>query len=191
MALKTEITETKQVADGDRELALAARADFTAFEQLYRRYVNRVYRYCYSRTDNAADAEDLTGQTFVAALEGIARFSGRGSFASWLFGIAWRKCQDFHRRRYRHQEVLTTTAPDVGDANGNFPEARAYDREILDCVQRHWRLLSEDRRDVLLLRFWAGLNTAETASVMGRSRGAVKMLLSRAVADLRERCLDE
>jgi RNA polymerase sigma-70 factor (ECF subfamily) len=191
LALTTEITETKRAADGERELALAARGDHAAFERLYRRYVTRVYRYCYSRTDNAADAEDLTGQTFVAALESIDGFSGRGSFAAWLFGIAWRKCKDFHRRRYRHQEALTETASDEGNANRISPEARAYEREILDCVQRHWRLLSEDRRDVLLLRFWAGLNTAETAAVMGRSRGAVKMLLSRAVADLRERCLDE
>lgn len=191
MALTTEITETTRGADDDRKLALAARTDFAAFDSLYRRYVTRVYRYCYSRTDNAADAEDLTAQTFLAALEGISGYRRSGSFAAWLFGIAWRKCQDFYRNQYRREALGPEASPRAPSTNGDTLEGRAYEREILDCVQRHWRLLSQDRRDVVLLRFWAGLNTAETAEVMGRSRSAVKMLLSRAIADIRERCLDE
>lgn len=191
MALTTEITNTEPAAATDQDLALAARNDFAAFEILYRRYVNRVYRYCYSRTDNAADAEDLTAQTFLAALESISRYRGRGSFAAWLFGIAWRKCKDYHRRRYRDRQELLKSARSPASEDDQPLESRAYEQEVLDCVQRHWRLLSPDRREVVLLRFWAGLNTAETAEVMGRSRGAVKMLLSRAIADIRERCLHE
>ena len=190
MALTTEITETKQITDSDQALAAAARKDFAAFERLYRRYVTRVYRYCYSRTNDAKDAEDLTAQTFLAALENIAGYRGSGSFPAWLFGIAWRKCQEHYRQRYRQREAGELLHPAHAESAVS-PEARVYDSEVLDCVQRHWRLLSDDRRDVILLRFWAGLNTAETAAVMGRSRGAVKMLLSRAIADIRERCLDE
>jgi len=211
LAITTQMTEPTQAHAADQELAAAARDDFAAFERLYRRYVTRVYRYCYSRTSNSADAEDLTSQTFLAALEAIGSYRGRGSFAAWLFGIARRKCQDFHRRRYRQREEPLEAAQPLPDRHGQQLESRqlesrqlesrqlesrqlesqAYGHEILDCVQRHWRLLSADRREVVLLRFWAGLNTAETAQVMGRSRGAVKMLLSRAIADIRERCLDE
>lgn len=191
MALTTEITNTEPAPAADRDLAMAARDDFAAFEILYRRYVNRVYRYCYSRTNNAADAEDLTAQTFLAALESIGRYRGRGSFAAWLFGIAWRKCKDFHRRRYRDRDEQLKAAPSQANEDLQPLESHAHEREILDCVQRHWRLLSPNRREVVLLRFWAGLNTAETARVMGRSRGSVKMLLSRAIADIRERCLHE
>ena len=189
MVLTNKVTESVPAPAEELALAAAARDDFAAFDLLYRRYVNRVYRYCYSRTDNAADAEDLTAQTFLAALEAIDGYRGRGSFAAWLFSIAWRKCHDYHRHRYRQREEPIAVAQ-MQD-NGRRPESAAYEQGILDCVQRHWRLLSEDRRHVVLLRFWAGLNTAETATVMGRSRGAVKMLLSRAIADIRERCLDE
>lgn len=191
MALTTEFTKTKPAPAADHDLAMAAREDFAAFEILYRRYVNRVYRYCYSRTDNASDAEDLTSQTFMAALESIGRYRGRGSFAAWLFGIVWRKCKDYHRKRYRHRQELREITRSGADQDGQPLESHAYEQEVLDCVQRHWRLLSPDRREVVLLRFWAGLNTAETAKVMGRSRGAVKMLLSRAIADIRVRCLHE
>lgn len=191
MALTTEITNTKPAPANDQELARAAGENFAAFDILYRRYVNRVYRYCFSRTDNAADAEDLTAQTFLAALESIDRYRGRGSFAAWLFGIAWRKCKDYHRKRYRDRDERLRAARSPAGEDGQRLESQAYEQEVLDCVQRHWRLLSADRREVVLLRFWAGLNTAETAEVMGRSRGAVKMLLSRAIADIRERCLHE
>lgn len=189
MTLTGQIMEPTLAQAADQELAAAARDDYAAFDLLYRRYVTRVYRYCYSRTDNAVDAEDLTAQTFLAALEAIGGYRGRGSFAAWLFGIAWRKCNDYHRRRYQQREEPLPSAEE--QAVAARAEVAAHEQGILDCVQRHWRLLSEDRREVVLLRFWAGLNTAETASVMGRSRGAVKMLLSRAIADLRERCLDE
>lgn len=188
----TEATANTAATESDQDLARAARSDFDAFEQLYRRYVTRVYRYCFARTSNAADAEDLTAQTFLAALEAIGSYRGSGSFKAWLFGIAWRKCQEHHRRRYRHQEATGEVARlQHARQDGDAVEKQAYQQELLDCVQRQWRLLSEDRREVLLLRFWAGLNTAETAELMGRRRGAVKMLLSRAIADIRERCLDE
>lgn len=191
MALTTELTDRKPAPAADHDLAKAAGDDYAAFEILYRRYVNRVYRYCYSRTDNAADAEDLTAQTFLAALESIGRYRGRGSFAAWLFGIAWRKCKDYHRQRYRDRRELLKRSRSPAEEGAQPLDGHAYEQEVLDCVQRHWRLLSPDRREVVLLRFWAGLNTAETAEVMGRSHGAVKMLLSRAIADIRERCLHE
>lgn len=191
MALTTEIKNTSSTTSNDQVLAQLARHDYDAFEQLYRRYVTRVYRYCYSRTDNAADAEDLTAQTFLAALEAISSYRGRGSFAAWLFSIAWRKCQDYYRQHYKQHEIGKKLETPQPDSMQEAIETRAYESGIMDCVRRQWRLLSDDRREVLLLRFWAGLNTAETAEVMARRPGAVKMLLSRAIADIRERCLDE
>lgn len=182
-------TPPERVLD-DSTLAEAARSDYAAFEQLYRRYATRVYRYCYTHTGNSHDAEDLTAQTFLAALEGIGRYRGRGTFASWLFSIAWRKCKDHHRRRYRRQEDDLTEAVNVPDPGSPDLERRAHHQGILACVEQIWPMLSEDRQEAVRLRFWGGLSTKETAAVMGRSRGAVKMLVSRAIADLRERCLD-
>lgn len=185
------LAKQRGLVGDDKTLAQRAQSDSAAFDALYRRYVRRVYRYCYTHSGSAADAEDLTAQTFLAALESIGRFRGRGTFAAWLFGIAWRKCKDHHRQRYRKPQERLDEAERLPNPEAVNLERHAYNQDILECVQTMWNHLSEDRQEVLRLRFWAGLNTAETANVMGRSRAAVKMLLSRAVADIRKRCLDE
>jgi RNA polymerase sigma-70 factor (ECF subfamily) len=175
----------------DEVLAAAAQNDHAAFDVLYRRYVTRIYRYCYTRTDNVQAAEDLTTQTFLAALEGIGRYRGDGSFAAWLFGIASNKCKVYHRRRRRRPQEPLQKARHLPDAGRLSLERGAYEQSILDCVQSVMPQLSVDRQEVIRLRFLAGLNTAETARVMDRRRGAVRTLLSRAIGDLRERCLHD
>src|SRR5512145_2228723 len=79
------------------DLAHEARANAEAFGELYRRHVTRVYRYHLAHTGNVKDAEDLTSQTFMAALEGIRSFRGTGPFITWLVGIASRKRALFFR----------------------------------------------------------------------------------------------
>lgn len=175
----------------DETLAEAARSDHAAFDILYRRYINRVYRYCFTHTRNAPDAEDLTAKTFLAALEGIGRYRGRGPFAAWLFTIARHKCNDYHRARYKRRHEPLDKAERLPDPATPDLTTQTYRQRIVDCVQRVLHVLSEDRQEAIRLRFWGGLSTRETAKVMRRSRGAVKMLVSRGIADLRERCLDE
>ncbi|MDY6875297.1 MAG: RNA polymerase sigma factor [Chloroflexota bacterium] len=175
----------------DGVLVKAAQTDRDAFDALYRRYVTRVYRYCYAHTGTHADAEDLTAQTFLAALEGLPRYRGRGPFAAWLFGIARRKCTDHHRSQYAKRSESLEMANPLPDPSAPDPEQNAYRNDMLDCVRHALPHLSPDRREALTLRFWGGLRGREVAAVMRRSEGAVKMLLSRAVADLRRRCLDE
>lgn len=179
------------VTEDDEALARAAQNDWAAFEVLYRRYVGRVYRYCYTRTNQAQPAEDLTAQVFVAAMEGIARYRAQGSFAAWLFAIAANVCKGYHRYAYRHPQSPLPAAAQMADEATAPPEQQVYRRAILDCVLRVMPQLSADRQEVLRLRFLAGLTTAETAQVMGRRKGAVRTLLSRAIDDLRERCLHE
>ena len=185
------VLNNSQTGANDTALALAARDDQDAFDTLYRCYVTRIYRYCYSRVDNRADAEDLTAQTFLAAMEGLNRYRGRGTFTAWLFGIARHKCADHHRQRYADPGESLDVADELADPLMPDPETNAYHNSIIDCVQRALSVLSPDRREALRLRFWGGLSAREIAAVMRRSEGAVKMLISRGVADLRRRCLDD
>lgn len=187
--LATVAQRTTTMTD-DAALAAAAREDAAAFDALYRRYVTRIYRYCLLRCGNAHDAEDLTAQTFLAALEGLARYREQGSFAAWLFTIARRHCHDYHRRRYRHPQQGLEEAVDRPNPHAPDPEQRALRALLKECVQRVLPLLTEERQEVVRLRYGAGLSTAETAAVMGKGQSAVKMLLLRALNDLRERCLD-
>ncbi len=173
----------------DLQLAQQAGADRSAFDALYRRYVTQVYRYCYVRVNDVAEAEDLTTQTFIAALESIASFRGNGAFAAWLFGIARRKCADFYRKAYAHPNTALDMAEQRADLGATDPEEAAFAGQVLDCVQRTLPTLSPDRAEAIHLRYWGNLDIKEVAAVMKRNQAAVKMLLSRALQDLRERCV--
>lgn len=178
----------------DRDLVQLAREDHAAFDTLYRRHVTAVYRYCYTRTNTAADAEDVTAQTFLAALEALDGYSGRGPFLGWLFGIARHKCTDFHRsQRGQVDAEWETAAAAVGALDeGNptpKPEEAAHSAMLLDCVERMLPQLSPDRQEAVQLRYYGGLELREVARAMERSVAAVKMLISRGIADLRTRCL--
>jgi RNA polymerase sigma-70 factor (ECF subfamily) len=167
----------------DQELARLARKDGHAFSELYRRHFKHVYGYHLLRTNNIDDAQDLTSQTFMAALESIHRYDGRGSFAAWLMGIAHHKmAQHFRGKR-----------PDMDlDAHENLPhplanpEDVAYRRGLLGHVREAMRLITPERAEAFVLRTFGGLSAAETADVMGKSEGAIKMLAHRALRDLRQ-----
>jgi len=173
----------------DTQLARLAKDDHDAFDVLYRRHVTSVYRYCYARTDSVVDAEDLTTQTFLAVLEAIGRYRERGSFSAWLFGIARRKCADFYRARYADRSDPVAYIEAIMDKGADDPEESLMRAAVLDCVARMLAQLSPDRREALHFRYWGDLSMRDVATVMQRSEGAVKMLVSRAISDLRERCV--
>ncbi|HQE94081.1 MAG TPA: RNA polymerase sigma factor [Anaerolineae bacterium] len=180
--------ERKYAELEDNDLAQLAHEDHDAFEVLYYRYVTPIYRYCYARTDNVADAEDLTAQTFLAMLESIHRLRGQHNFPAWLFGIARHKCADHYRQAYAmRQEPLGEVEP--ADPDLENTEERLFRDSILECVEHLLAQLSPDRLEALHLRYWGGLSTREAAKVMQRSEAALKMLISRAISDLRERCV--
>jgi RNA polymerase sigma-70 factor (ECF subfamily) len=173
----------------EAHLIKAARTDVQAFDLLYRQQVTAVYRYCFAQTNCPTEAEDLTAHIFLAAWEALPRYRARGSFAAWLFGIARRKCADFHRGRYRRQEEGLETAVTLPDPNTPALEQQLYQQSVLDCVRQALADCNDERREALYLRFWGGLSVAETAVAMGKSEAAVKMLVSRAIAQLKEKCV--
>jgi len=172
----------------DAELVRQAMEHKAAFAALYRRYLTPVYRYFYARTGDTQQAEDLTAQTFTAALEGLPRYRERGTFAGWLFTIAARRLADHFRRRrptVALEDVADLPDPDL------LPEALAERAEQGAHLARALRTLSPDRAQAVALHFFGELSLSETGQVMGRSKVAVKSLLHRALRDLRERLDDE
>ncbi len=168
----------------DEALARAARQNSAAFAALYRRYVARVYRYALARLGSVDDAEDLTAETFEAALRVIGSFRGDGPFAAWLMAIARNQVITRYRTR-RDARPLEGVESLAGDS---LPlEEVAGQRLILASVLEALAQMSGDHAEVIRLRLFAELTTAETARVMGRSEAAVKMLLHRALRELRAR----
>jgi RNA polymerase sigma-70 factor (ECF subfamily) len=170
----------------ESDLARQAFHDVEAFAELYRRNLTRVYRYHMAHVGNARDAEDLTSQTFMAALEGIRSFRGSGSFASWLFGIASKKRLMFFRKNGSRPEVTLEAALQT-PSPGLPTDKAAYHRLQMEAVSRALRQISTDRAEALILIYFGGLSQAEAGRVLNKSEAAVKMLVSRGLQDLRER----
>ena len=168
----------------DETLAGQARSDAEAFAELYRRYAARVYRYHILHTGNVKDAEDLTSQTFLAALDGIGRYRRDGMFAAWLMGIARRQKALFFRSR--KPEAPLEQAANLPAAQLPVDQA-VIQKMTLQQVRAAFQLLSPERAESLALCFFAGLSPLEAARVLGKSEAAVQMLISRGLHDLRLR----
>lgn len=168
----------------DRALARNARTDREAFAQLYRRHADRVYRYLLVRLADEHLAQDVTAQTFLVALEQLATYRGEGEFVSWLLAIARHKAAD--ALRGRTATLPLEAAVDVASPQPSADQVVAA-RLRLDEVARALRSIAPERAEALALRVVGGLSAAEAGIVMGKSAAAVKMLVSRAVHDLRER----
>jgi RNA polymerase sigma-70 factor, ECF subfamily len=168
----------------DAQLAQQARSDREAFAELYRRHVLSVFRYHRAHTDNDKDAEDLTSQTFMAALEGLRTYRGTGPYIAWLMGIALRLRAHFFRGRRPEvplDAALHLPAP-------SLPTDKAAARRIqMEQVIGALRTISPDRAEALILCFVSELSPAEAGLVLGKRESAVRMLISRGLQDLRTR----
>ncbi len=168
----------------DASLARLARSEPEAFAELYRRHVQSVYRYHMAHTGNTHDAEDLTSQTFMAAMEGIKSYRGAAPYIAWLMGIASRLRARFYRRG--RLEVPLEAAVHI-PTPGLPTDREAYQHLQLNQIHEALKHLSGDRAEALILCFFSELSFTEAGSVMGKSEAAVKMLVSRGLQDLRTR----
>lgn len=165
----------------DAGLVAAAQADRQAFAALYEWYVERVYRYCYLRLGNRAAAEDATSEVFCKALASLGGFRGE-VFAAWLFRIAHNVVIDVHRRRCPTDPLQAAGA--VSDP-APTPEEQAVAWDERERFRAALGALPGEQRLVLELQL-AGWSGEQTARVLGKRLGAVKMLRFRAIARLRE-----
>jgi len=152
---------------GDAVVDQARSGDADAFATLYDVYAPRVYRFLVVRVRQPADAEDLLQQVFVKTIQALPRYESRGlPFAAWLFRVAQNVVIDFHRS-HRETETLDAT---MRAGLGSDPELEAQ----LGADREHVRLaldrLTAPQREVLIYRFFAGLDTAEKRRTYGRRR---------------------
>ncbi|HZN12982.1 MAG TPA: RNA polymerase sigma factor [Acidimicrobiales bacterium] len=154
--------------------------DGRAFEDLYKRYFQRIYRYCLKRVGDAHEAEELAQEAFVRAYSAMPRLTGERRFYPWLSVIASRLCVDTHRRRGR-----TTPAAviELGVVEGGQEDVIAeVDREILT---RALAKMSDRHREVLHLREQEGWSYDRIATHLNVGVGTVEALLFRARRALR------
>jgi len=169
--------------DEIRLIRRAKEGDPAAFAEIYDRYQPAIYRYVFYRVADTATAEDLTSEVFLRLVEGIGRFTYRGRpLLAWLYTIARNLVTD----HYRHGRGPAPLPLDEGlPATADDPEEAVVHRMTQQRLAAAIAHLTEDQRQVLLLRFVEGLDNETVAQVMGKSVGAVKALQHRALAALR------
>jgi len=161
------------------------------FSELYRAHLRDVYSYSYYRIGNHHDAEDLTEQTFLQAyrhFERAQRESNGRPLRPWLIRIAHNLAANYHRDRSRRPQTQLEDASVLSE-----PHATAElveQREELGHVLAGVADLPDDRREALIMRFALGMDNREIARTLGRSEGATKVLIHRAIKQL-ERSLEE
>lgn len=141
----------------------------------------------YLRVQGAAEPDDMTSDTFLAAFGGLRSFSGNeAKFRSWVFTIAHHRLVDERRRQARRPQVAGDPVESMSDRlPGGDVEHEALAALSRERVQRLCDRLSPDQRDVLLLRMVAGMTLEETAATVDKPVSAVKALQHRAVLSLR------
>jgi RNA polymerase sigma-70 factor (ECF subfamily) len=164
----------------ERLVQEARAGDAWAFGLLFDHYHLPVYRYIASRVHRPSDAEDLTQLVFVKALEALPRYEARGiPFGGWLFRLARNAVIDHMRTRHDLEAATQQPGREAG------PDEVTVARQELDEVAAAMAALTDEQRDAIALRFFAGLSAREAAHVMGKQEGTIRGLQFRAIAALR------
>ena len=180
------------VLDRDRSLVEAARRDPARFDALYRKYLAQVYSYALYELGDHHAAEDATERVFLRALAAMPRSREQArqedgpeasTFRVCLFRIARNTVSNERRARRRRPATSLEAALGAGLAIADAAdlEADAVTRDEAGQALRAMRSLPDDRRRALTLRFVEEMSTAEIAGVLGRSEGAVRVLIHRAL----------
>ena len=165
-------------------LRRAQQGDSEAFRLLVEAYQTQVYRLALRMCGEAA-ADDVTQEAFLAAWRALPEFRGTCRFSTWLYRLTTNAAIDWLRREKRHRGMDDVTELELPD-DGPGPQDQAEQAETQQTVRRALGQLSEEHRQVLLLRYMQELDYAEIAAALEISEGTVKSRISRAKMRLRE-----
>jgi RNA polymerase sigma-70 factor (ECF subfamily) len=167
-------------------LVAAAKRDPRQFGPLYELYVDRIYRFSYRRVGSHQEAEDITAQTFQQALQALPNYEWRGlPFGAWLFRIAGNIINRRGRTSGREIAVEDVTVFSSFEETDDDPADYAWRSEEAGELAELVKRLPPDQQRVLVLKFSHGMKNREIGDLMGRSEGAIKQLVHRALVTLR------
>ncbi|MBI4284013.1 MAG: sigma-70 family RNA polymerase sigma factor [Chloroflexi bacterium] len=161
----------------------AQEGDQRAFAQLYEEHFDKIYRYVALRIGDRIEAEDMTQQVFLNALQSISSFKWKGvPFVAWLFRIAHNQVVDYLRKKTKHTAAPLDESLVSSDSNPQSIVEHTLEMERLLIATKR---LTKAQQEVISLRFAGELSIVEVAKIMGKSQGAVKALQHSAIIALR------
>ncbi len=182
---KSKEVTARKLEDESDLIRLAQQGEAEACAALYDRHYDAVYRYCYYRVSDVAQAQDLTSEVFVRMVENLDTYRARGRpLLAWLYTIARNLITDMHRHNGKAAHVSLEDVT-IGQ-DGRRDMARRVDQRLqADCLAAALRHLTEEQRQVILLRFMEDYRNGQVARILDKSEGAVKALQHRALKSLR------
>ncbi len=162
-----------------------AKGDADAFGELYEHYFGQIYRFVYSRLRDQEAAEDVTSEVFFKALRAIGRYKPSGHpFSAWLYQISVNAIAD----HYRARRPVSSLDDAIGVANPQQAlDVRVANRQDAARVWAAIDSLPEQQRTAIALKLGEDLKLADIGVVMGKSEGAIKLLIHRGMITLRAR----
>ena len=181
--------------ENERELvARAKRGDQEAFGALVEANQGRIYNLTLRMTGSPEDALDLSQEAFLNAWRGLDKFQGDSSFSTWLYRLASNACIDFLRREKRRKDISMTVSLDDEEEerqaelpdHRHSPEREVERRELREDIRRGLMSLSEEHRQVLVMRELSGMSYAEIGAVLRLEEGTVMSRIASARVALRK-----
>jgi RNA polymerase sigma-70 factor, ECF subfamily len=174
--------------DEERALIAELPENSEAFRRIYRHYFPRLFAYVAYRVGRKQDAEDITADIFLRVVQAIKQFEhrGEGSFAAWLFRIAYNHVQQFYRQEQRQSVVALEELPEI-QSRDLLPDEAFVRKEQFARLQAMLNSLSPRRQEIISLRFFAELRNQEIALVLGLDERTVASHLARGLEDLQEK----
>jgi RNA polymerase sigma-70 factor (ECF subfamily) len=176
------------VAAEEAVVSAAKRQDANAWHQIYSRHSEQVYAYIYYRVGDRTTAEDLAADVFVRALAGIQKYEWRGTpLLAWLYRIAHNVTADYRKAAAKRSVREARDTPEDVEERASPLEALDDKTDMMQAI----RELTDDQQQVLILRFYGGLSSAQVAKAVGKPETAVKALQARGLRSLRRILTDD
>ena len=155
-----------------------------AFEELVKRYQQKVFYLCKRYLSTESEAEDATQEVFMKVFHALPKFDHRSTFTTWLFSVAINHCKTLLSKRQLHNQRFEYG--NDREQDGFSDESYIHEQDLTDedekkCIQEAISKLKSDERDMITLRFSSELGLEDIAKVLDKKLSATKMSFYRAL----------